>query len=77
MIDEHTPPEEKANLAIDFHCECSSDDCTERITMTLQEYETLHSTEAKFVIAKGHEALLVEKITEFNPNNAVVEKYAL
>jgi hypothetical protein len=74
---EHTPPDAKNDLTVDFYCECSDDACNVRVPMTFEEYEKLHSSPNKFVLAKGHQSPLVEKVTETDGNTIVVEKYAL
>src|ERR1700757_1879426 len=73
-VKEHTPTEEHDSLKIDFICECADLDCRERIQMTMEEYEDLHKSQASFVIVKGHQAPVVEKVTEAKQNLLVVEK---
>jgi hypothetical protein len=77
MFKAHTPKEVQADLKIDFRCECSDPDCQERIFLTLNEYEKLHNSKARFVLAKGHEEPLVEKIHKKIGKYNVVEKEAL
>jgi hypothetical protein len=77
VLRRHVPKEEQEDLLIPFNCECSDPDCTERLPMTLQEYETMHSSSAHFVIAKGHSTPRVEKVTDVKDNITVVEKFAL
>ena len=77
LLKHHIPPEEQENLKIDFICECSDPACEARISLTLKEYEKLHSDVARFVIAKGHTEPQVEKVHHETPNSTVVEKYAL
>lgn len=77
ILAEHTPVEVQNELNVDFYCECSSDTCTVRVPMTFQEYDELHDSPAKFVLAKGHQSPMVERVTLDEPTLTVVEKYAL
>ena len=77
MLTRHTPEEFHDDLKIDFYCECSDESCAARVPMTFEEYETLHDTPAKFVLAKGHQSPMVEKVTKVEANRIVVDKYAL
>lgn len=76
-LEQITPEEIKDELKIDFYCECSDETCTSRVPMTLEEYDTLHNTPARFVITTGHHSPMVEKVTKIQADRAVVEKYAL
>ncbi len=76
-IKNHIPKEAHRTEPIDFQCECSDIHCTERISLTLKQYEKLHDDNARFVVVKGHEEPKVEKIYKKNNDMAVVEKYAL
>jgi hypothetical protein len=77
VLKRHVPKEEQAGLVIPFNCECSDPDCTERLPMTLQAYEKMHSSSGQFVVAKGHSTPRVEKVTDVKDNITVVEKFAL
>jgi 5'-deoxynucleotidase YfbR-like HD superfamily hydrolase len=73
----HIPNEEQANEKILFNCECSDLKCEARIPLTLEEYEKLHSEQARFVIVKDHLEPSVEKVQKTSKHLAVVDKYAL
>lgn len=77
ILKRHVPASEQENLKILFNCECSDPICTERIPLTLKEYERLHNNRARFVVIKGHVELSVEKIKATGKNLSVVDKYAL
>lgn len=77
VIAEHTPKEEQHGLKIDFYCECSDAKCKDKIAMTLEAFEELHSNHSAFVIAKGHNTPAVEQVVKTKNNLQVVEKYAL
>jgi hypothetical protein len=76
-LEHHAPDEVQDELVVDFYCECSDDTCTERIPMTFQEYDELHNSPAKFVLAPGHQSPMVEKVVKADGERTVVKKYAL
>lgn len=77
LLKHHVPADEQAGLKILFNCECASDDCEDRIALTLAEYNQLHTNAARFVIVKDHVEPSVEKVHSSNDDISVVEKYAL
>lgn len=77
VIKTHTPEDEQSDLHINFYCECSDDNCRQRISLSLEEYEKLHAKEAFFVILKGHETPQVEKVRKSKRDALLVEKYSL
>ena len=48
----------------EFVCECGDDGCTERITLTLDDYERVRSEPTWFIVKPGHETALVERVVE-------------
>ncbi|MGH3105551.1 MAG: hypothetical protein ACRDN6_15780 [Gaiellaceae bacterium] len=58
----------------DFICECARPDCTERIAMTLAEYEGVRADGRRFLVRPGHVALEVETVVSEHEEYAVVEK---
>ncbi len=60
----------------EFVCECGLADCTERITMTLADYERIRKEPTWFAIVPGHEIDDVETVVERNPAFHVVRKEA-
>ncbi len=77
VLSSHTPPEEQDNFKIDFECECSDPDCSQKVNMTLAEYDGLHRSRATFVLAKGHEEPKVDQVRKRLVRFTVVEKDAL
>jgi hypothetical protein len=55
-------------------CECGDAGCTQRISMTLKEYEQLRSDSTHFAVRRGHESLDVETIIEDRGGYLVVRK---
>ena len=58
----------------DFVCECGNTSCTERVRMTLADYEKVRSDPKHFVVVKGHEELEYERIVSSDEDYSVVEK---
>jgi hypothetical protein len=72
QINELTPPEPGVmNLVF---CECGLISCTERVSMTAQEYEDVRKASTTFVVAPGHELPDVERVVATNERFRVVEK---
>ncbi len=59
----------------EFLCECAAPGCTERITLTLREYEHVRSEATRFVLAPGHRHVVteIENVVERNDGHVVVE----
>jgi hypothetical protein len=57
-----------------FVCECADPACTERVDVTLEEYERVRSDGATFLLVPGHEDERVESVIELGDGHAVVEK---
>jgi hypothetical protein len=59
---------------IDFICECSREDCTETVSLAVEEYEGVRSSPTLFVIVPGHETPEVEQVVDANERFMLVEK---
>jgi hypothetical protein len=57
-------------------CECGEAVCTERISMTLDEYERLRVDAKQFAVRPGHESLDIETIVADHGGYLVVRKDA-
>jgi len=57
-----------------FVCECDDPTCTDRVRVTLDEYEGVRSDGARFLIVDGHEDPDVERVVERRPRFSLVEK---
>jgi hypothetical protein len=58
----------------EFVCECASTSCTERVRMTLGDYEAVRADATRFFVLRGHELLEYERIVEEKDAYLVVEK---
>ncbi len=57
-------------------CECGEAVCTQRISMTLDEYEQLRLDGKQFAVRPGHESLDIETVVEDHGGYVVVRKDA-
>ncbi|MDQ2973191.1 MAG: hypothetical protein M3Q79_01760 [bacterium] len=63
------------DLPLYFFCECSSENCKERIKLKQSTYDKLHSNSRQFVIKPGHIEPEVEKTVRKSKQFIVVEKF--
>lgn len=59
---------------LEFICECSDAECTERIVLTADEYTAVRAHPTRFAIASGHEAPRFERVVAAKAAFSVVEK---
>jgi hypothetical protein len=57
-----------------FVCECSANECLDRITLTRVQYEHVRAEGTRFFVAPGHENVAVEEVVETHPTFLIVEK---
>jgi hypothetical protein len=73
-IDERVEEHGSQTGTVDFYCECSDRDCTERISITAQEFENVREHAAQFLVRPGHDVPSVEIVVTRTPLYLVVEK---
>ena len=59
---------------IDLMCECGAADCTQRISMDAQAYESVRSDPTLFAVVSGHEAPDVEYVVSEHDGYDVIRK---
>ena len=59
---------------VDFVCECGDPDCTEPVSLTLQEYERVRSVPTYFIVVPDHVNPAVEVVVRRGNGYVVVEK---
>ena len=57
-----------------FVCECADPACTERVPVSLDEYEEVRSDGTQFVLAPGHENEDVERVVARRRGYQIVRK---
>lgn len=63
------------NEPVDFYCECSDPECTDRIQLTIKKYEELHKDKKRFITRPDHEFNEVENVISKEGDYQVVEKH--
>jgi hypothetical protein len=61
---------------ISILCECGADSCTERIEISLPEYERVRQDPTLFILRAGHEQPDVEAVVERHETYDIVRKTA-
>jgi hypothetical protein len=64
----------RVSKSIDVACECMNEMCTERVTMTLAEYEEVRSDSNSFFVIPGHDVPEVEEVVRREEQYVVVRK---
>jgi hypothetical protein len=59
----------------EFLCECANPNCTERISLTHEQYEAVRASPSRFLLATGHIAPEIEHVVEREDEHTVVEKH--
>ena len=73
--EEHGWPPQSGRFV--FHCECGRDGgCSERIELTLEEYERVREEDDRFAVAPGHENPEIECVVERSDRFLIVDKVA-
>jgi hypothetical protein len=64
--------------AVDFVCECADTSCTERVALTIREYEAIRAAGNRFVVAPAaeHVDTSIEHVIDMSSRYWVVEKLA-
>jgi hypothetical protein len=60
--------------ATDFLCECGDESCTQPISLTMAEYESVRAEPTHFAVVAGHVVPDVERVLTSSERYAVVEK---
>lgn len=65
------------DFLLEFRCECSDENCSERIRIKLSKYQKIHLNRESFIIKPNHQVNSIEKVFLTNPQYSVVKKYNL
>ena|ERR1700722_11740323 len=63
-----------ANDGFEIVCECSLETCTQRLTVTFADYESVRADTTHFILASGHADHRIERVVRSAPGYEVVEK---
>ena len=64
----------QSSRTMDLACECMDETCTERVTMTIGEYEQVRADSNSFFVLPGHDVPDVEEIVREETAYVVVSK---
>ena len=60
---------------IEVLCECGRNGCSGLVTLTVAEYDGVHSQDDRFVVLRGHESDEIERVLEERAGYLVVDKF--
>lgn len=63
------------DIPLHFFCECSDENCKERIVLKPSEYKAMHTNRRQFLIKPVHEVPAIEKVVSEKANYTVVKKH--
>ena len=63
------------DAALEVLCECGRPGCSGLISMTVGQYEKVHSQKDRFVVVPGHQSDEIEKVVEEREGYAIVDKF--
>lgn len=61
-------------ILLNFRCECSDENCDQRIPIKLSIYRKIHENRSAFIIKLKHQVENIEKVILSEDNYSVVEK---
>lgn len=64
----------KEDLLLEFRCECSDENCHERVPVKLSVYQKIHLNRDTFVIKENHEVDAIEEVTAVKDDYSIVKK---
>ena len=73
-IDDTAERQGRGAESIEFYCECSDRDCTERIPISGSEFEMVRARPTQFLVRPGHQEPDVEFVVTETPLYLVVQK---
>lgn len=68
--------QDRGERPYDFVCECHDVECTERVVLTVSEYEAVRDSGRRFVVAPSpeHVDMAIENVVDMSSRYWVVEK---
>jgi hypothetical protein len=62
------------DILLYFLCECSDEDCTDRIQLKLSTYQKIHENRSAFIVKPTHQVEAIETVIDTKDTYSVVEK---
>jgi hypothetical protein len=66
---------ENGDDPIEVLCECGQPDCQSLLSLSIADYDRVHSERDRFVVARGHVDAELERVVEETDHYLVVDKY--
>ncbi|MES2971013.1 MAG: hypothetical protein V4702_01680 [Patescibacteria group bacterium] len=63
------------DMTLHFYCECSDENCRERIVLSLSKYQELHKDRSQFIVMPKHDIPSLEKVVSNKFKYSVVDKF--
>lgn len=63
------------DMKLHFYCECSDENCRERIILATSKYEAFHRDRKQFILKPGHHVKEIEEIVSKKTHYNVVKKF--
>ena len=60
--------------SFEIFCECGREDCTEKLSIEVAEYEAARSSPTRFIVKPGHQSKNVEEVTASRDGYLIVDK---
>lgn len=61
-------------ILIQFQCECSDENCSVRIPLTLKDYQAIHVDRNTFIVKPNHQVDPIEKVVQVEESYSIVKK---
>lgn len=68
-------PNSQDDMVIQFFCECSDENCDQRMQLSVKEYEHNHLERDYFTILPGHNVPEIEEVIKTEDHYIVVKKH--
>jgi hypothetical protein len=70
----HKALAQDTDIPLHFYCECSDENCRQRVVMRPSTYAEIHENRRRFVMVPGHEVDAIESVMSRHDDYSVVEK---
>jgi hypothetical protein len=64
----------QSDTPVHFYCECSDENCRERVILLPSRYAEIHKRRDRFVVIPGHQTKTIERVIHKETGYYVVEK---
>ncbi len=75
LLERRVADKTRSEAPFEIVCECAREECTERIPITIAEYEAVRATPTTFAVVPGHRDPSCERLVSSMENYDIVEKF--